>query len=59
MTLETKTWHTRPSVGKGIGHAEAHMHEDKSSKNHGFLADYALIAVEGDPRVVFGVDVGL
>ena len=59
MTSETTTWHTRPSVGKGIGHAEAHMHEDRSSKNWGFLANYALIAVEDDPRVAFGVSVGI
>ena len=59
MTSETKTWHSRPSVGKGMGHAEAHMHEDRSSKNHGFLADYTLIAVEGDPRVAFGINVQL
>ena len=59
MTWETKTWHTRPSVGKVMGHAKAHMPEDRTLKNHGFLADYALIAVEGNPRVDFGVNVGL
>ena len=35
------------------------MHEDRTSKNHGFLADYMLIALEGSPRVAFGVDMGL
>ena len=35
------------------------MHEDRTSKNHGFLADYALIGLEGSPRVAFGVDMGL
>jgi len=39
MTSETKTWNTRPLVGKGMGHAEAHMHEDRTLKNNGFLAD--------------------
>ena len=42
-----------------MGHAEAHMHEDRTLKNYGFLADYALIAVEGNLRVDFGVNVGL
>ena len=42
-----------------MGHAEVCMHEDRTSKNHGFLADYALIGLEGSPRVAFGVDMGL